>query len=54
MAQTESKIHQRLMMNRMGEVLQLHLPHLILPKRVDHIARSVKIHYINFTKGRTN
>jgi len=39
------------MPNRMGEVLQLHLPHLNLPKRVDVIRRRVIIHYINFKKG---
>ena len=42
------------MMNRMGEVLQLHLPHLILPKRVDVELGRVIIKEINFTKGRTN
>jgi hypothetical protein len=29
-------------------------PHLNLPKRVDVVGRRVIIHYINFTKGRTN
>ena len=42
------------MMNKMGEVLQLHLPHLKLPKRVDVLGRRVIIKEINFTKGRTN
>tara|TARA_X000000950_G_scaffold243034_1_gene297818 strand:- start:2611 stop:2739 length:129 start_codon:yes stop_codon:yes gene_type:complete len=39
------------MMNRMGEVLQLHLPHLILPNGVDRIRRRVIIYKNHVTKG---
>jgi hypothetical protein len=39
------------MMNRMGEVLQLHLPHLILPNGVDGIQRRVIIYKNHLNKG---
>ena len=49
--ETEKHIHQKLMMNKMGRVLQLHPTHLILPNGVDGLGRCVIIHYINSTKG---
>ena len=42
------------MMNRMGEVLQLHLAHLILPNGVDRIVSCVIILKNHLQIGRKN
>ena len=42
------------MMNRMGEVLQLHLAHLILPNGVDRIVNRVIILNNHLQIGRKN
>ena len=41
MAQTESEIHQKLMMNRIGCRIQLPTTNLTLPNGVDGITRRV-------------
>ena len=40
------------MMNKMGEVLQLHLAHLNLPNRVDGVVFRVIIYKNHLRKGR--
>ena len=52
--ETEKHIHQTIMMNRMGEVLQLHLAHLILPNGVDRIKSCVIIKKNHLQIGRKN
>ena len=43
----QSKIHQTIMMDRIGCRIQLPTTNLILPNGVDSIQRRVIIHYIN-------
>ena len=50
--ETEKHIHQTIMMNRMGEVLQLHLAHLTLPNGVDRIESCVIMYKNHLQIGR--